>query len=233
MSALHFATRLVWTLSTYCSWTMNNSVDHERWFWRRRNTKCWGHISKYVHLSFWAFRYGCTSCQHFGWKLPYFTWISCYPHVTLWSKYRTECHMQEISYHLHHCTRLTSPCRMTEHLTRTLNSKMFHRSLPHWKHDKWLSQLCSINSSHVCKISSVASTWLQWDNKVSWQKTEKSKATFRCMYMSVKCIGKRCYVQNKSSKPVKWIILNLCINYHIKRWFTTSRMSSSLNLRQR
>ena len=125
MSALHFATRLVWTLSTYCSWTMNNSVDHERGFWRRRNTKCWGHIGKYVHLSFWAFWNGCTSCQHFGWKLPYFTWISCYSHVTPWSKYHTECHMQEISYHLHHCTWLTSPCRMTEHLTRTLNFRCF------------------------------------------------------------------------------------------------------------
>ena len=228
MSALHFATRLVWTLGKYFSWANNNSVDYERWFWRRRNTKCWGHISKYVHLSFWAFWNGCTSCQHFGWKLPYFTWISCYLTVTLWSKYHSEYHMQEICYHLHRCTQLTPLCRMTEHLTTTPNFKMFHQSLPHWKHDKWLSQLCSVNSSHVCKTSSVASTWLQWDNKVSWQKTEKSIVTLVCMYMSVKCIGKRCYVHCKSSKPVKRIIPNLCINYHIKRWFAQSEVSSSL-----
>ena len=148
MIALHFATRLVWTLGIYCvhfSQVNNRWVEHERWSWQRRNTKCWGHISKYVHLSFWAFWHGCTSCQHFGWKLPYFTWISWYPTVTPWTKYHTECHMQEISYHLHHCTQLTSPCRMTEHLTRTLNFKMFHRSLPHWKHDKWVSQICSFN----------------------------------------------------------------------------------------
>ena len=106
---------------------------------------------------------------------------------------------------------------------------MFHQSLPHWKHDKWLSQICSFTWSHVYKTSSVASTWLRWDNEVSWQKTEKSKVTLGCMYMSVKCIGKGCYVQNKSSKPVKWIILNLCINYHTIRWFATSRMSSSLS----
>ena len=41
-------------------------VEYERWSWQGRNTKCWGHISKYVHLSFWAFWYGCTSCQQFG-----------------------------------------------------------------------------------------------------------------------------------------------------------------------
>ena len=104
---------------------MNNLVGNERWFWRRRNTKCWGHISKYVHLSFWAFWNGCTSCQHFGWKLPYFIWISCCYTVKLWSNYRIEYHVHETLYHLHHCTQLTPLCRMTEHLTRTLNFKCF------------------------------------------------------------------------------------------------------------
>ena len=72
---------------------------------------------------------------------------------------------------------------------------------------------------------------LDYNEITKWvdRKTEKSKVTPGCMYMSVKCNGKKCYVQNKSSKPVKWITLNLCINYHTIRWFATSRMSSSLN----
>ena len=157
MSVLHFATRLVWTLGTYSRhlWEANwDSVDYERWFWRGRNTKCWGHISKYVHISFWAFWNGCTSCQHFGWKLPYLVWSLA---TFLWNydrKYRIEDQVREISYHLNSCTQSTRLCIMTEHLTRTLNFKVLHQSLPHWKHDKWLSLTCSIDSSHVFKTSS-------------------------------------------------------------------------------
>ena len=71
---------------------------------------------------------------------------------------------------------------------------------------------------------------LNYDEITKWvdRKTEKSIVTPRCMYMSVKYIGKRCYIQSKSSKPVKWTILNSCINYHIKRWFSQCQMSSSL-----
>ena len=68
-------------------------------------------------------------------------------------------------------------------------------------------------------------------NEILSELTENWKVSSesRCMYMSVKHIGKRCYIHCKSSKPVKRIILNLCINYHIKRWFSLSQMSSSLS----
>ena len=68
-------------------------------------------------------------------------------------------------------------------------------------------------------------------NEILSELTENWKVSSesRCMYMSVKHIGKRCYIHCKSSKPVKRIILNLCINYHIKRWFAQSEVSSSLS----
>ena len=68
-------------------------------------------------------------------------------------------------------------------------------------------------------------------NEIIGELTENWKVSSdpRYMYMFVKYIDKRCYIHCESSKPVKRIILNLCINYHIKRWFSLSQMSSSLS----
>ena len=149
--------------------------------------------------------------------------------MKLWSKYYTEYQAQEIFYHLHHCTRLPPLCRMTEHLTLLwlLTLRCF---TSHCHSENTISG----SHWHIRLIHLMYSKHQVWPvpdyNEIVSELTENRKVSSdpRCMYMSVKYIGKRCYVHCESSKPVKRIILNLCINYHIKRWFAQSEVSSSL-----